>query len=204
MDEQKERALLARGVVPLESDQGLDAFDKIRSFDGAHLVVLSGNVSVTRPAKARRPRKAQASLSAADLADKLAVHLQNLLATTIKLDADRVNAQTPFEDYGIDSVVIMSLTQRLESDLGELPKTLFYEYKTPAELGNYLMESHRDAVAEMLAPEASEAAGTPEIPEPEPRNSCRRCAYTRPGAHVEPGTRAERHARGIAAGESGL
>src|SRR5699024_3221801 len=68
----------------------------------------------------------------------------------IRLSPDRIDAHTPWEHYGIDSVMVVNLTQRLEDAFGWLSKTLFFENQTLTELARALGGSRPRAVAELL------------------------------------------------------
>src|SRR5699024_11957216 len=81
---------------------------------------------------------------------RLVDYLSNTLAGTMKLQRAWVDARTPLEQYGIDSITVVRLTERLEEDFGTLPKTLFCEYQTLDELGGYFLDSYPDAVARLL------------------------------------------------------
>ncbi|PLU63063.1 hypothetical protein BMJ24_03155 [Sinorhizobium medicae] len=55
---------------------------------------------------------------------------------------DELDADTRFDEYGIDSVIIMAVTERLESIFGTLPKTLFFEHQTVRSLGEHLAQQY--------------------------------------------------------------
>ncbi|WP_433684726.1 SDR family NAD(P)-dependent oxidoreductase [Nocardia sp. CA-119907] len=78
-------------------------------------------------------------------------YLKGLLATYGRLDPDRIRTRIPLQDYGIDSVMITTLTNRLETDFGSLPSTLFFEYRTLRDLAGYLAEAHPARVAALGA-----------------------------------------------------
>jgi len=44
--------------------------------------------------------------------------------------------------------MVMSLTRQLEKDLGELSKTLLFEYKTLQELAGYFIQHHQETLIE--------------------------------------------------------
>ncbi|EDN72967.1 Putative polyketide synthase [Beggiatoa sp. SS] len=48
-------------------------------------------------------------------------------------------------------MMIISLTRKLESDFGTLSKTLFFEYKSLAELGQYFIQNHREQLIEKIS-----------------------------------------------------
>lgn len=53
-----------------------------------------------------------------------------------------LNDFVSFEEYGVESVMMVSIIRRLEEKFGELPKTLFFEYPTIHELAEYLVEEY--------------------------------------------------------------
>ena len=54
------------------------------------------------------------------------------------------------EKYGLDSVMIINMTNELEKHFGALSKTLLFEYQTAAELSQYFVEEHRDTLLHKL------------------------------------------------------
>jgi acyl transferase domain-containing protein/ubiquinone/menaquinone biosynthesis C-methylase UbiE len=84
------------------------------------------------------------------LREKAANYFKKLLSSVIKLPAHRIEADAPMEKYGIDSVMVMQLTNQLEKTFGSLSKTLFFEYQNIRELTGYFLESHRDQLVELL------------------------------------------------------
>lgn len=64
-------------------------------------------------------------------------YLMHLLADETDLGPDGCKPFLPFADMGLDSIVIKKLNARMEKDIGRLPKTLFFEHKTPDSLADY-------------------------------------------------------------------
>ncbi|MGN7995396.1 SDR family NAD(P)-dependent oxidoreductase [Chitinophaga sp. 22308] len=60
----------------------------------------------------------------------------------MKLPLLKLDPDAAFEQYGIDSVLIHKLTNRLEASFGKLPRTLFFEYQTLRELADYFAAHH--------------------------------------------------------------
>lgn len=71
---------------------------------------------------------------------------------------ERVRLDDSFEDLGLDSIVIMTVTRKLETRFGSLPKTLFFEHVTIEELA-YTLATKYPAVCGEL--EESVAANIP-------------------------------------------
>ncbi|NGO11411.1 SDR family NAD(P)-dependent oxidoreductase [Streptomyces sp. HC44] len=76
----------------------------------------------------------------------LVAHLRKTLSEVIQVPAHRIDPAAPFERFGIDSVLALSVTNRLEVDFGSLSKTLFFEYENVHELSAYFLRAHADAV----------------------------------------------------------
>ena len=68
-------------------------------------------------------------------------YLKELLSETIKFPPHRIDENAPLEKYGIDSLMSMQMTERLEENFGPLSKTLFFEYRTIAALTEYFLGS---------------------------------------------------------------
>ncbi|MCP4021398.1 MAG: SDR family NAD(P)-dependent oxidoreductase, partial [Desulfobacteraceae bacterium] len=85
-----------------------------------------------------------------DLELEMTAYLKQLISNVIQLPQDRIKDDTLFEDYGIDSVMIMELTRNLETDLGSLPKTLFFEYTNIRELAGYFLETSQDTLKKLF------------------------------------------------------
>ena len=85
-------------------------------------------------------------------------YLCEILASVLKLPAERIDTRAALENYGIDSILALDLTRALESRFGALPKTLFFEYLTIAELAGYFAKSHAATLERVLAGGAAPAA----------------------------------------------
>ncbi|WP_217636936.1 SDR family NAD(P)-dependent oxidoreductase [Dendrosporobacter quercicolus] len=92
------------------------------------------------------------------LREKVVDFLKQLISAVIKLPADRLEEDAPMEKYGIDSIMIMQLTDRLEKTFGTLEKTLFFEYQSIQELSVYFLESYREQLLRLFATESEVAA----------------------------------------------
>ncbi|MFE6918324.1 amino acid adenylation domain-containing protein, partial [Streptomyces rubiginosohelvolus] len=77
--------------------------------------------------------------------------LRRLLASALRLPATEVPDDEPFLALGLDSLAAVDLVRQLERELGTaLPATLFFEYRTVAELAAHL-DSTPAAVSPALA-----------------------------------------------------
>ncbi|MGO4423155.1 type I polyketide synthase, partial [Streptomyces sp. MCAF7] len=81
-----------------------------------------------------------------------------IMAEELKLPESEVIPTEPFDSYGVDSLITLGVTRKLEDRLGPLSKTLLFEYLTVRELADHLTAAHpgafaqAEAVAEEAAP----------------------------------------------------
>lgn len=155
------------GVLPLRTDEALDvlalaaggslAQARILPLAGDRARILASFVEESaRPVADSDSSPAGAAAPGEQGQDALR-YLSALLAKELKLQSDQISAADRFEQYGIDSVMAMQLTRGLERDLGELPKTLFFEHRTVGELAERLASSHGEALAALSGSDTIEA-----------------------------------------------
>ncbi|MEU3578281.1 amino acid adenylation domain-containing protein [Streptomyces globisporus] len=78
--------------------------------------------------------------------------LRRLLASALRLPATEVPDDEPFLALGLDSLAAVDLVRQLERELGTtLPATLFFEYRTVAELAAHLDSTPSAVVSPALA-----------------------------------------------------
>ncbi|WP_405668154.1 SDR family NAD(P)-dependent oxidoreductase [Streptomyces sp. NBC_01166] len=95
------------------------------------------------------------------LEERTCRYLVDFLATELRVPAERIDADDALEHYGIDSILAMNLTNRLERVFGSLSKTLFYEHQSISALSGYFVDAHRPRLVELLPAEAPEPSATP-------------------------------------------
>lgn len=86
-------------------------------------------------------------------AEQAIQYFKELLSTAIKRPVAQIDAEARMEQYGIDSIMIMQMTNRMEAVFGTLPKTLFFEFQSIKELTNYFLENHSENLANILVSE---------------------------------------------------
>lgn len=159
-------ALIERrtGISPLPTDIGIEFFEACLSAPETQNVTLYGDVAkisayLSRKSVASTPTVQAASVLDTDatdanlesLCEATENYLKALLSGEIKLPVERIDSQERFEAFGVDSMMINRINGKLESDLGELPKTLFYEYACIEELAAYLVQHAQPALRKCLA-----------------------------------------------------
>ncbi|HEY6872549.1 MAG TPA: amino acid adenylation domain-containing protein [Geobacteraceae bacterium] len=68
--------------------------------------------------------------------------LKEMVADVTKLEANRIGADVEFENYGIDSVMIIQLNQKLAEGFDGLSTTLLFEYQTIGALAEHLVDAY--------------------------------------------------------------
>jgi acyl transferase domain-containing protein/NAD(P)-dependent dehydrogenase (short-subunit alcohol dehydrogenase family) len=174
------------GIRPLPGEVGLEAFEQALALDEPVVGVFYGDPvrigSLLAPAAPKlEPRPAAPPpLASAPLPrpgagaerDQLAVEafLAGVLARVSKTPLAKIRADAPLEDYGLDSVMIVSITRALEPTFGELSKTLLFEHQTLAELAAHFLSAHgaKARQAAGLGPQTSPDPGPDPDPDPDP------------------------------------
>ncbi|MEL7145031.1 MAG: SDR family NAD(P)-dependent oxidoreductase, partial [Bacteroidota bacterium] len=77
------------------------------------------------------------------LLEKTLLKLKSVFSSIVKFSVDDIDETELLENYGIDSVMIVELNEKLSTIFGELPATLFYEYLTLDAMASYMIEDHR-------------------------------------------------------------
>jgi polyketide synthase PksM len=166
------------GMVPLQTANGIQAFYQSLASGKEQVLVIEGELSQVYAGLLGRPDPLKATHSPVNggvhseaaairsepLWEKAVLYFKQLLSSVIKLPVRRIEADTPMERYGIDSVMVMRLTNQLEKAFGSLSKTLFYEYPNLKELTGYFLENYREPLLELLRGE-DQAAITAAEPE---------------------------------------
>lgn len=66
-------------------------------------------------------------------------YLKEVFGAELEIAADRIDSEQTFDRYGLDSVMVVNLTKTLEKRLGEISKTIFFEYDTLDHLADYFI-----------------------------------------------------------------
>ncbi|WP_052410167.1 SDR family NAD(P)-dependent oxidoreductase [Paenibacillus durus] len=156
------------GMSALETKDGVQALYEALNSGREQVMVLSGDLlnieqmlkpednrnhvfsSETFEIHSSAAREEVAAVSSADIHQQAVQYVKQRLAGVIGLPESRIEADAPMEQYGIDSILIMQMTDELETDFGSLPKTLFFEYQTIRALSGYFIEAHSERLRSLL------------------------------------------------------
>ncbi|NLR69242.1 KR domain-containing protein, partial [Chitinophaga varians] len=140
VDEESARYLEREwGMQPLPASSGLALFDRLLQQGHEQVVVFHGKKGL---ATMEQQFQTSANTSGKKANTVSLEYIRVLVSEELKLPLLKLDPDAAFEQYGIDSVLIHKLTNRLEVSFGKLPRTLFFEYQTLRELADYFAAHH--------------------------------------------------------------
>ncbi|QIC04833.1 SDR family NAD(P)-dependent oxidoreductase [Brevibacillus sp. 7WMA2] len=151
------------GMTALESDTGIHALYQCRALGKDQMIVIEGNMERLRDTFLTPFALEDVSKPIADVNSKVApstreellrekatTYFKQRLSSVIGLPSQRIDENAPMEKYGIDSLMVMQLTDQLEKSFGSLSKTLFFEFPNIRKLTTYFLENYRDKLMALI------------------------------------------------------
>ncbi|WP_455872419.1 beta-ketoacyl synthase N-terminal-like domain-containing protein, partial [Serratia proteamaculans] len=139
------------GMIAMDSDTGIRAFYQSLQTGHAQVLVMEGVLEQMRTAVFATAPVPDTSTDTVlpdpsrvpdDVTEKAQQYLRKQFSVVLKLPMAKIDSDVPLEQYGMDSILAVNLTAQLEKTFGSLPKTLFFEYQTIAELTAYFVEAY--------------------------------------------------------------
>ncbi|BDD84046.1 phthiocerol/phenolphthiocerol synthesis polyketide synthase type I PpsB [Tsukamurella pulmonis] len=104
------------------------------------------------------------TLAPAEVADTVARVLRDVLARELGTDPSDVDAEQPFPELGLDSMMAMAMLRDAKAALGvDLSATMLWDHPTVARLSAHIAATLVPAAAEDLPPEPATAAGADDV-----------------------------------------
>lgn len=72
--------------------------------------------------------------------------MKKVIGEALKVPAHRLLSHEPLTAYGLDSILVVRLTNALKDVFGSVSSTLFFEYQTIDELADYFLSSRKEAL----------------------------------------------------------
>jgi phthiocerol/phenolphthiocerol synthesis type-I polyketide synthase A len=131
------------GSRAISADEAFAAWDHLARYDVAQAVMAPmASVSATGGPSDTEPRAATpawSEMAPEDVRAELQTGLRAILARELQLAEDDLEADRPFAEYGLNSVMAMSVRRDTESFVGiELSATMLFNYPTIVELAEHL------------------------------------------------------------------
>ena len=89
-----------------------------------------------------------------DLKDFTIKYLQAVFAEKLTLSPQQIAPDATYEVYGVDSLLGIEITTRLEKDFGTLSKTLLYERNCINDLADYFQKKYSAVLQKLVNPNA--------------------------------------------------
>jgi polyketide synthase PksN len=84
------------------------------------------------------------------LRDMSKEYLKKLLAETLKISVNRIDSSKPLEHYGIDSILVVHLTNNLRKVFDNANNNLFFEYQTIDSLVDFFLKTRKDSLIKIV------------------------------------------------------
>lgn len=146
------------GMSVLPTVEGIQYFEDYLCSDLSLGLALYGFIEkipayMASLSEAKLDSDASVSLAFDDqhLIECTSAYIKKLIEAETKIPFDAIDEYEPFDAFGFDSIIIGRLNAILEEDLGELPKTLMYEYVTVGEMTTYLVQRHTSVLARFFS-----------------------------------------------------
>ncbi|MBT2575230.1 amino acid adenylation domain-containing protein [Bacillus sp. ISL-51] len=177
MGEVTNKAYKDSGLYSITNAEGLQLLDGIlaRSIRGAVLPAVS-NPELWKPEQfMRRSKQVVHEKSPADqkpagkiadpaedharLAKKTEAWLTELFSQELRIDQDQLETDVLFQDYGVDSIILAQLLQRINRSLeASLDPSILYEYPTIQSFAVWLIEGYAESLSGLFKMETPEPA----------------------------------------------
>ena len=159
---QQQQMSEALGIEPLKTSTGLSAFHAALALESSQVLVLCGDLPHIHQLITKQTQPDREAVSATLTSDskmfavtdaeaQTETYLIELLAKNLNLNSSRIRATSPLDEYGIDSVVALTLTAELEKSFGSLSKTLLFEHTTIKSLAQHFLAKHRPKMLSIIA-----------------------------------------------------
>ena len=138
------------GITAMITAEGIQAFYRAMGSGKENIMVLNGDILRIQKYLSGNTVKSQLQQTPGvvpqddvmTLKEKINYQIKALFGEITELSTDKIDIREPLESYGIDSIMITRLNEKLAEIFGELSKTLFYEYRNLEGLVNYLVAEY--------------------------------------------------------------
>ena len=90
------------------------------------------------------------------LREKSIAYIKKLVSEILKIPVNKINSSVPLEEYGIDSILVVQLTNTLRKTLDNITSTLFFEHQTLDDLVDHFIKTQKDSLIKLVGLETWE------------------------------------------------
>ncbi|CAM4515031.1 SDR family NAD(P)-dependent oxidoreductase [Paenibacillus xylanexedens] len=121
-----------------------------------HEPISSENSSVMNMDKMQTEQLSESELDSDQMWQASLTFFKRLVGEVIRMSPEHIDESELMEAYGIDSILIVQLTNQLRKHFDGVNTTLFFEHKTLASLIHYFMKQHRQELLVAVLPNLPE------------------------------------------------
>jgi len=150
------------GLIPLDDITGIEMMDVALNNKFDQIILIKGIEEKVKPYLQNQIKnhiefahKNKYNLTS-NRFRSLIKDVKNIISGETMIPIEKINEDTPFGDYGIDSVMIIRIVDGMEKKFGDLPKTLLFEFETVNEVSKYLLNNCINEVKDIGEPEEIE------------------------------------------------
>ncbi|MFF0826321.1 SDR family NAD(P)-dependent oxidoreductase [Brevibacillus sp. NPDC003359] len=121
-----------------------------RSFTEGTQEISNKQQTVVAQMETRQSKQAEPSVDEEELRKRASLYFRQLVGEVVRLPFEQIDESEPLEAYGIDSILIVQLTNRLRKHFSDVSSTLFFEYQTLSALIGYFMLQRKGELVAFL------------------------------------------------------
>ncbi len=140
----KELLFEQNGLLTLSTKDGLAAFYTAIASKEHRILVTVGNQDRIQASMLESQIMKMEPVASDFLKEDIYKVIKRLVSEETKLPVEKIDIQDPFEDYGMDSIMIESMVQKMEEYFGVISPTILFECQTIQELTEYLFKRHSE------------------------------------------------------------
>lgn len=136
------------GVQALPTKEGLNCIE-------AAIVSANTQIAITYAAKdvfainepkeaVEKEEEAESEIDLKKLVSRTKRYVKQLICKGTGMPEEKIEDDVNLDEYGVDSIIVNTVNSELEKEIGNVTKTLLYEYQTVDGITEYLVESHRN------------------------------------------------------------
>ncbi|MBN2532033.1 MAG: SDR family NAD(P)-dependent oxidoreductase [Spirochaetales bacterium] len=175
-DEELELLCTQTGFRPIPGDLGLEMFERCMQSGSCHCIITYGNqdkidqymsqLLYKDESLQNKQFESSKNISLQEINDEIICkkteqYLKNIFSKLLSVDEGDITADSSFEEYGIDSIIINKFNNHIEDSLCNLPRTLLFEYRNIEELVEYFVQNHKEKLIRLF--EDRESTGKKDI-----------------------------------------
>ena len=85
-----------------------------------------------------------------NLREKAIIYVKNLVGETLQISTNQIDSSEALESYGLDSILVIQLTNNLRKNFKNISNTLFFEVQNIDGVVDYLLANQSDVFIDLL------------------------------------------------------